>query len=157
MSPLAALWRNAEFWRPVSGVLAVLAMALLVAAVIGRAPPDFSRRPILAVVRDAQNRPVWAIRLADDADQIAVDALRDEPHGADRTYQLWWSAGAGTTARQIGLLPERGRKIIPVSPEEARLLAGAGLLLVTREPKGGSPEPGPSGPVLFRGALGGSG
>lgn len=155
--PAAPLLGEAGFWRPLAAVLGILGLALLVAAMVERPPPDFSTRRIVAVVRDAGDRPVWAIRLAGRADQIAVDALRAEPHGAARTYQLWLSAATGAALRQIGLLPEEGRKIIPVSPENARRLAGAGRLVVTLEPKGGSPEPGPTGPVVFRGTLAGSG
>jgi len=43
--------------------------------------------------------------------------------------------------------------VIAVTPENARMLAGAGELEVTLEPVGGSTAPGPTGPVLFRASL----
>jgi anti-sigma-K factor RskA len=143
------------FWRSVSAALAVLCGSLVVAAVIARDPPDFSDLPIIAVIRDAQQRPVWAIRLARAAHEMAVDSLRDEPPPTDRAYQLWLWFPLAVKPHQLGLLPRSGRKPIAVSPEDCRRLAGAGELVVTLEPKSGSPEPGPSGPTVFRASIAG--
>jgi anti-sigma-K factor RskA len=141
------------FWRSASAVLATLSAALLVAAIIKRDPPDFSNLPIIAVIRDAKQRPAWGIRLAGAAHQIAVDSLRGEPVPADRAYQLWLLFPDSVKPHQLGLMPQSGRKRIAVSPADSRRLAGAGELVVTLEPPGGSPAPVPSGPVIFRGAL----
>jgi anti-sigma-K factor RskA len=144
---------NVGFWRSVSAVLATLCGALLVAAIIARPPPNFSNMPVIAVIRDAQQQPIWAIRLAAASHQTAVDSLREEPPPSGRVYQLWLLFPDSAKPHQLGLLPQSGRKPIAVSPVDSRLLAGAGEFLVTLEPKGGSPEPGPSGPVVFRGSL----
>jgi anti-sigma-K factor RskA len=150
-------WADIDFWRRASGVLATLSLALLVAAIIARDPPDFSSAPIVAVVRDAEQHPVWVIRLARAAHQIAADSLREQLAHPDFVYQLWILSSEAPLPRQIGLLPYSGRKRIPVSPENARLLTGAGEFIVTLEPPGGSPGPAPSGPTVFRGTLEGSG
>jgi anti-sigma-K factor RskA len=113
--------------------------------------------PIVAVVRDDEQHPIWAIRLARAAHQIAADSLRVQPVPADRVYQLWLSVPDATAPHQLGLLPQSGRKRIAVSPENARLLAGSGELVVTLEPPGGSRGPTPSGPTVFRGTLESSG
>ena len=73
---LDGIWDKAAFWRPLAAGLAVALSALLVAALVGRAPPDFSALPIVAVVRDSGQHPLWTIRLARDAHQIAADDLR---------------------------------------------------------------------------------
>jgi anti-sigma-K factor RskA len=153
----ARLWDNVLLWRGTAGVLATLSLALLVAAVIAREPPDFSTMPVIAIVRDGEQHPVWAIRLARTAHQIAADSLRPQPVPADHVYQLWLLASDATTPHPIGLLPRSERKVIAVTPENARLLAGEGELEVTLEPIGGSRFPGPSGPTLFRASLEGSG
>jgi anti-sigma-K factor RskA len=154
---LARLWDSALFWRRAAGVLATLSLALLVAAIIARAPPDFSAMPVVAVVRDSEQRPVWAIRLARAAHQIAADSLRPQPVPPDHVYQLWLLASDATAPHPIGLLPQSERKVIAVTPENARLLAGEGELEVTLEPPGGSPTSVPTGPTLFRASLEGSG
>jgi anti-sigma-K factor RskA len=154
---LAKLWDSVLFWRRAAAVLATLSLALLVAAIITRDPPDFSSMPILAVVRDGEQHPIWAIRLARVAHQIAADSLRVQPVPVDHVYQLWLLGPETAMPHPLGLLPQAGRKRIAVSPEDARLLTGAGELVVTLEPPGGSPDPAPSGPAVFRGTLEGSG
>src|SRR5215469_1209994 len=153
IAKLSKLWHNIRLWRWASGVLAILSLALLVAAIIARDPPDFSDMSIVAIVRDGDRHPVWAIRLARAAHQIAVDSLRDEQAPPGQVYQLWLVAPDRAGTRQLGLLPASGRKRIAVSPENARLLVGAGELVVTREPAGGSPDRGPSGQPVYRGTL----
>jgi anti-sigma-K factor RskA len=151
----ARLWDSAGLWRCAAGVLATLALALLVAAGIAREPPDFSSLAVLAVVRDRGEHPVWAIRLARAAHQIAVDNLRPQPAPPGRVYQLWLKPSSGAAPRPLGLLPRSGRKIIAVTPANSRMLAGVGELMVTLEQTDGSPNPGPSGPALFQSSLDG--
>jgi anti-sigma-K factor RskA len=153
ITSLSRLWHNIGAWRWATGVLATLLLALLVAAIIAREPPDFSDMSIVAVVRDAERHPVWAVRLARVAHQIAVDSLRDEPAPPGRVYQLWLFAPRQSEPVQLGLMPASGRKRIAVSPKNARLLAGPGELAVTLEPAGGSPDRMPSGQVMYRGTL----
>jgi anti-sigma-K factor RskA len=141
------------------GVFVTFALAFAVAAAIKRESPNFAGAPI-AVVRDAgaaQGRALWAIRLAPAAHEIAVDALApaealsSAPAGS--ALQLWLKTPAGL--RSLGLLPDKGRAIIPEMPALIdRLGAGAGGLVVTREPKGGSRQSLPSGPIAFRATLG---
>jgi anti-sigma-K factor RskA len=154
---LAKLWESVPFWRWAAGLLATLALALFVAAMIARAPPDFSAMPVIAVVRDGEQHPIWAIRLARAAHQIAADSMRPQRVPADHAYQLWLLSSDASAPHPIGLLPQSERKLIAVTPENARLLAGEGELEVTLEPVGGSLFPGPSGPTLFRASLEGSG
>ena len=145
------------FWRRSTAVLGTLSLALLVAAIIAREAPDFSAMPIVAIVRDGDQHPIWAIRLARSAHQIAVDCLRPEPAPVGGVYQLWLLIPGSAGPHPLGLLPQSGRKPIPLTPKNARLLAGEGELEVTLEPIGGSRAPGPSGPILFHGSLEGSG
>ncbi len=150
---LGSLWDKARLWRRLAAILAVLVSALFVAALVARPAPDFSALRVVAVVQDEAHRPAWAIRLAPAAHQIAADALRPEPVPDGRAYQLWLAVAGEAMPHPLGLLPQAGRKVIPVTPENARLMAGAGELMVTLEPVGGSPRQGPTGPVEFRGAF----
>jgi anti-sigma-K factor RskA len=148
-------WDKVAFWRALAAGIAVTAAALLVAALIGRPTPDFSARPVIAVVRDGGQRPLWAIRLAGAGHLIAVDSRHPPPVPAGHDYQLWLEpppGGAGMP-RPLGLLPQSGRKEIPETPANTRVLSGPGVLVVTLEPSGGSVGTGPSGPTLFRGSL----
>jgi anti-sigma-K factor RskA len=154
VSGIALLWDKVAFWRSLAAGIAVAAAALLVAALIGRPPPDFSARPVIAVVQDDGQHPLWAIRLAGDAHLIAIDSLHPPPVPAGHDYQLWLEPplGAGTP-RPLGLLPQSGRKEIPETPANTRMLSGPGVLVVTLEPLGGFLGPAPSGPTLYRSSL----
>jgi anti-sigma-K factor RskA len=151
LSALAGIWDKAAFWRSLAAGLAVALSAVFVAALVGRAPPDFSAEPIVAMVRDGGQHPLWTIRLAASAHQIAADSLHPPPAPAGHVYQLWLEAPGAGPPRPLGLLPQSGRKALAESPANIRLLSGSGALVVTLEPMGGSPGPGPSGPPLFRG------
>jgi anti-sigma-K factor RskA len=155
MVRFAALRDDIGFWRSTSGALAVAALALLVAALVRRPPPDLSTRPIIAVLEDGAHHPAWAIRLAPAAHEIAADSLHPPPAPPGRVHQLWLSVAGEGGPRPLGLLPQAGRKQIPVTPEAAEWLAGSGQLVVTLEPPGGSQQPGPTGTVRFRGKLDG--
>lgn len=153
---ISAPWDDAGLSRRVAAVLGVVAAALLVAALVARPAPDFSALRVVAVVMDQAQRPAWVVRLAPAAHRIAVDAVRPLPVPAGRVDQLWLSVAGEATPRPLGLLPQQGRKVIPVTPESARLLAGKGELLVSREAAGGSRRPEPTGPIRFRGSFNGS-
>lgn len=147
---------NAGLGRRLCALLAVTALALLVAALVRRPPPDFATRRVIAIVEDGAHHRFWTIRLAPAADEIAADSIAPPAAPPGRVYQLWLAAKDGKDLRQLGLLPEYGRQEIPLSPEETRLLAGSGQLAVTLEAAGGSQQPGPTGPVLFRAGFDGS-
>jgi anti-sigma-K factor RskA len=129
----------------------VAALALSVAAAVKRAPPDFPALPLIATIHDADRRPLWAIRAAPAAHQIAIDCLAAEPAPEGRAYQLWLAAPAGTYS--LGLLPGSGRKIIAEIPVLFGRLASAGELVVTLEPARGADLSRPDGPILFRAPL----
>ena len=95
------LWGSAWFWRRAAAVLATVALALLVAALIAREPPDFAQRPVIAVLQNTGRHPAWAIRLARSAHQIAIDSLDPPRPPSGKAYQLWLAApgAAPPTAR----------------------------------------------------------
>jgi anti-sigma-K factor RskA len=151
-----AIWHTAGLWRPVAAVLSVTALALVVAALVARPTPDFGERPVIAVLRDAGGQSLWSIRLASSSHEIAVDSVAAPSPPPGHVYQLWLVSKAGPP-HPLGLLPQSGRKVIPETPANTRLLSASGKLLVTLEPNGGSDDPGPSGPVKFGGRFAGSG
>lgn len=150
---LVAISETASFWRALTAALATTALALLVAALVARAPPDFAERPVASVVRDSGGSPLWAIRLAPAAHQIAIDGLAPPPLPPGYIYQLWLVAPGKGAPRPLGLLPQSGRKVIAETPANSRSLSESSDIIVTLEPKGGSRQSGPSGPVLFHARL----
>lgn len=143
------LWGSARLWRGITAVLSTAALALLVAALVARAPPDFAQRPVIAVLRDTSGRPGWTVRLAPNAHQIAIDSLSPPPAPAGKDYQLWLTTPGGTP-QPLALLPLAGRKIFAETPGNIRLLASTAELRVTLEPATGTFAPAPSGQSVFR-------
>ncbi len=150
------LWDSAWFWRSSAAVFGATALALLVAALVARDPPDFAERPVIAVLRDTGQHPAWAVRLARTAHQIAVDSLNPPPPSAGKGYQLWLVAPGAAAPEPLGLMPLSGRKIIAEIPSNIRLLAGKGELWVTLEPATGTLAGTPTGASVFRTELDGS-
>ena len=82
---------------------------------------------------------------------LAQDGLRSGPDGvlavpADRDLELWSLMRDDARPRSLGVLPMEGRRM------KATLAPGT-RLLVSLEPKGGSPTGQPTGPVLYGGAM----
>jgi anti-sigma-K factor RskA len=153
----ARFWDSARLWRRAAAVLAATALALLVAALVGREVPDFAERPVIAVLRDTGQHSGWAVRLAQTAHQIALDSLDPPPPPAGKDYQLWLVAPGAAAPEPLGVLPLSGRKIVAETPATVGLLAGKGELRVTLEPANGTLAGAPSGAPVLRGSLGGPG
>jgi anti-sigma-K factor RskA len=74
-----------------------------------------------------------------------------QPSGAiavpsDRDLELWALAKGETRPRSLGVLPAAGRRLVAA-------LAPDTQLLVSLEPRGGSPTGQPTGPVLYGGTI----
>jgi anti-sigma-K factor RskA len=151
------LWDSAPCRRRAAIVLATSALALLVAALVARAPADFEKQPVIAELRDNGEQPLWTVRLARAAHQIAVDSLQPRPPPAGKDYQLWLVAPGEAAPRPLGLLPLSGRKIFAETPANIARLAGSGELRVTLEPVTGSLAGTPSGPTVCQASLAGAG
>lgn len=151
---LHRLWDSFRFWRSVAIVLATTGCALLVAALVGRYPPNFAERPVIAVLRDARQHPGWSVRLARLADQVAVDSEGPPPPPSGKNYQLWIAPHEMAPPQPLGLLPLTGRKIFAEAPSNIRLLTGNGELWVTLEAATGTLAEAPGGAPVFHAALG---
>ena len=137
--------------RLAAAVAATPALALAVALLVHRNPPDFAGLPVVAVVHDDAGRTLWDVRVAPAAHQIAIDSRNPAPPPPGHAYQLWLAGPRGP--RSLGLLPPAGRKITAEIPALFPRLAGTGELLVSLEPARGSELQQPSGPIVHRAAF----
>ncbi len=74
---------------------------------------------------------------------------------AGRVYELWILRDDGVPV-SLGLLPQTGDASLTLSAAAVDGLQRGRTLAVSLEPPGGSPEPAPTGPVLFTTAIVGS-
>jgi len=133
------LIRRVRFWQSCTGAALALA-AGLAAFIVLRAPP---RIAVLAPISGGV--PVLLATVGPSGILIV------RPNGtiavpSDRDLELWALAEGATQPRSLGVIPAAGRQLV------ASLSAGT-QLLVSLEPRGGSPTGQPTGPVLYGGRL----
>lgn len=147
--------------------LAAVSLALLVAAAgwwqTSQQPPvvetvtetviePFPVEPAIGVVEDANGEPLWIARVYADLQRVDIDVRTAPEAQTDADYQLWLLRDDGTPI-SIGLLPQTGERQVTLTPDALDALTRSETLAVSLEPLGGSPNPVPSGPVLYTAAL----
>jgi anti-sigma-K factor RskA len=141
--------RAAAAWRATAlGAMAVAAglAGLLVWRL--QAPPLQPPAPRLAMILPLQQtQGGWLVEVQPDGGIRAV-AQGNVGHAADRDFELWALADHATRPVPLGLLPV-GAGSADLHP--GKLPTQNFKLLVSLEPKGGSPTGLPTGPVMFGG------
>ncbi len=133
--------RRVRHWQ--IGTIASLAIAASLAAFIVLHRPEPAHVAVLAPIANGT-----AVLLATEE---SGGRLSVRPSGAidvptDKDLELWALAKGDTKPRSLGVLPVGGRALIAS-------LAPDTQLLVSLEPKGGSPTGQPTGPVVYGGTL----
>lgn len=112
-----------------------------------RATPEIQ---YVAVLADDRHAPAMLVTVDTRNQRLILKRVSGFQEAADKSLQLWAVPPAGTP-RSLGVLSE-GR-LLRLSAAERELQA-APALAISLEPKGGVPgDKGPTGPVLFQGAL----
>ncbi|GJD43510.1 hypothetical protein AFCDBAGC_1362 [Methylobacterium cerastii] len=134
-------------WRLAAGGTGLLAAGLaLFVAVGGRRDEPAPGTRYLAVVQSGGALPALVLRIDTKAGTAEVRPVGAEtPSG--KSLELWY-IGAGASPKAIGLVGPAATRI--ALPAET---AASGLIAVTVEPPGGSPNGTPTGPVVYSGTL----
>jgi anti-sigma-K factor RskA len=135
---LASL-RRLLFWQAASGVS--LAIAASLAAFIFLRSPSPSRVAVLAPT-SGKVSVLLATEEPDGRLSIFPDGTVSVPDGRD--LELWALRKGETRPQSLGVLPAEGRRFVAT-------IAPGTQLLVSLEPRGGSPTGQPTGPVLYGG------
>lgn len=137
------------WWRWVSApamrgaLVGAVCTAIVGGAVFG--PKLMKQRPeIAALISIDGEKTDYHVEMTSEG--IATVVAINPNATTDRSLQLWTLDGA--TPVSLGLLPPRGHQYTI----ERRLVPGA-KLLVSEEPKGGSKDAGPTGPIKYQGKL----
>jgi anti-sigma-K factor RskA len=136
-----AFRRRLRVWQAGAGLALAVAASLAAFIVLRPVPP--ARVAVLAPIGGGV--PVLL------ATEQAGGMLVIQPSGAiavpsDRDLELWALAKGETRPRSLGVLPASGRRLVAA-------LAPDTQLLVSLEPRGGSPTGQPTGPVLYGGTI----
>lgn len=133
--------RRLRVWQGGAGVALAIAASLAAFIVLRPTPP--TRVAVLAPI--AGGVPVLL------ATEQAGGVLVIQPSGAiavpsDHDLELWALAKGETRPRSLGVLPASGRRLTATLSPDTQLL-------VSLEPRGGSPTGQPTGPVLYGGTI----
>ena len=147
-------WRQLAFWRGLSAVAGVAALALGVML----ASPGPVQPPIIVVLSAAAPAPgaaagsvlpaSFVASISADGRAMVTRPLVNVSLQADRSLELW-SLPASGAPRSLGLISSDKATVV----QRGKVLDGTTALAVSLEPTGGSPTGAPTGPVLYVGKL----
>lgn len=149
-------------WAAVAAACALL--AVVTAGGWWRAanrPPDIVTNTVVervpeavavAVVSDSDGRTLWLTRIAPGSRELTAQVVDGVDPRPDNDYELWALTDAGVPV-SLGLLPQSGRRSVALDDAAIAALDSSSTLAVSLEPRGGSPEATPTGPVLYTAAL----
>ena len=139
--PAPANDNGVKWWRATA--LAGLATAAALAAYIALTPPA---QPTVAVLTPYTTPTPVLLAVAGPHGSILIRPTATIKIASDRDLELWQMPAGATKPASLGVIPQGG-KVVPPGVQ-----AGT-MLLVSLEPKGGSPTGQPTGPVLYAGKL----
>lgn len=155
-------WRNLTVWRSASAAGALATVLAVVTAVglrddlgarIGELQAQLEATPAIeyvAVLNDDQAGAAMLVTFDPKSARLTLQRVGDFREAADKSLQLWALPPTGGP-RSLGVLSEE--RLLQLTAGEADVRE-VPTLAISLEPKGGVPsETGPTGPVLFQGAL----
>lgn len=146
-TPWRALWENTMLWRWTTAAGLSAAVALLIITLLR---PPTTPGPVAALL------PVGGATAAFLAEEVPGGGLRLRAVtpiavAAGKDLELWALPAGATRPVSLGVIPTATRGFIVSHPSVP--IALRTQLMVSLEPKGGSPTGQPTGPVLFAGTL----
>ncbi|MBV8271707.1 MAG: anti-sigma factor [Cupriavidus sp.] len=143
------LWRSTTFWRGATAAMAAIAVVAVVGT-MGRWPAQRqSPATVVALLQSKQAQAAMLVSWDAAGRALVVRRLDDLPLTDQQVLQLW-ALPEGGKPQSLGVIGRAREARLPL----AALPANVPALAVSVEPPGGSRNPdGPSGPVVFQGAL----
>jgi anti-sigma-K factor RskA len=161
-APATGWWRNLALWRSAAGagalatVLAVVTTAGLrdrLGTQIDELQAKLSAQPqieYVAVLNDEQASASMLVTFDPKNRRLTLQRVGGYQEASDKSLQLW-ALPPGSKPRSLGVLSQE--KLLQLAAGEGDVRE-VPTLAISLEPKGGVPsETGPTGPVLFKGAL----
>ncbi|MEF8793043.1 anti-sigma factor [Thiohalorhabdus sp.] len=140
-------WNSLALWRGVAAA-ATVALALVATWAFTGGSGELAPER-MAVVTDAESKPLWVVSSGAPAGTIRVRTLGSPEMGPDRVCPLWLQWGNGDRTRRVAVLPEEKGTYTYRVPRDMPLERAR--LAVSVEPAGAVPEEGPTGEVIFQG------
>jgi anti-sigma-K factor RskA len=155
-------WRNLALWRGASAAGALATVLAVVTAVglrddlggqIGALQAQLASAPqveYVAVLNDDQASAAMLVTFDPVNNRLTLQRVGGFQEASDKSLQLWALPPSGGP-RSLGVLGQDRLLQLAAGESDVREVP---TLAISLEPKGGVPsETGPTGPVLFKGAL----
>lgn len=160
--PPTGWWRSLALWRGAAGAGALATVLAVVTTVglrdrlgaqIDELQAKLSAQPqieYVAVLNDEQASASMLVTFDPKNRKLTLQRVGGYQEAADKSLQLW-ALPPGSKPRSLGVLSQE--KLLQLAAGEGDVRE-VPALAISLEPKGGVPsETGPTGPVLFKGAL----
>ncbi len=147
----AKIRRRLRFWQAsTAGALALA--AAFAGLLLWRTPPlptPLATTPrAMATLTPASGQGPLVVAMMNAKGEIAIASAAPLSIAADRSLELWELPAGETRPRSLGVLPAQGAHSV-----RAADAGPATQLMISLEPRGGSPTGQPTGPVLYVGTL----
>lgn len=141
-------WWSRTQWAIAAGIamVAVVAMSWLLLA----QPPT----QLVATIADQQQVQLWRIEATSTHEELRVATFPALQPDANHAYELWALPKSGAAPVSLGLMPQSGKRALPLNQAQRLALASAGKVAISLEPQGGSTTGAPTGPVLYVASIG---
>ena len=161
-APRGGWLRNLALWRTAAGAGALATVLAIVTAGqirkdLGAQVQDLQARlqtapqvEYVAVLNDDQAGPAMLVTFDPNNQRLTLQRVGGYQEASDKSLQLW-ALPPGSAPRSLGVLTRE--RLLQLAAGEGDV-QNVPALAVSLEPQGGVPsERGPTGPVLFKGAL----
>lgn len=143
--------RSLALWR---GTAAIGVLATVIAVAVGlNLDQRLRHAPVVqyvAVLSDEKDAPAVLVTFDAKNRQLVLQRVGSYREGEDKSLQLW-ALPPGGAPRSLGVMDRAQGLRLPAAESQVRSVPA---LAISLEPRGGVPsERGPTGPVLFKGAL----
>jgi anti-sigma-K factor RskA len=140
---LAQAWVSLAFWRGLAAT-SFFAGAMLVVAIVG--PKLWTSQPAVAALIPLDSpMPAFLVMVTKDGYATVIANAAEVQPG--NSLELWVRPPGAVALVSLGVIPVTGQIRMQVA------MSAGTLLLVSSEPKGGSPTGAPTGPVVYRGRM----
>ncbi len=152
------LRRRLGWWKGMTAAASAAAasLALVVAYNVTRPPPPAvappQRGPIMVASLTSDDKAMIMSATWEADDKSLTVAPGNMRPAAGHSHELWIIPADGTP-RSLGIVTGDAPRRISIPADLAAHFAEAATLAISVEPEGGSPGPGPTGPVVASGAL----
>jgi anti-sigma-K factor RskA len=158
-APRVRLWDNVRLWRVIGIGSSVVAVALAIVSVlpVGRAPvtaPGNQDYMVASIVRQGGGAG-WTATVDIQRARMVIVPADNVAAVADRSTELW-IIPPGARPISLGVIAADRPTVVSLPLARLAQLNARAILAVSLEPSGGSPTGQPTGPVLAKGAVGGT-